>query len=255
LLFGGEIELDAPFDPKKLKLTYSDADGWHLCHGVTYDGDDIDNNDLSTTGKWGESKWILGGDEEVYDPEESYDTPDCGISPSDWEKSPEFKFKQHKPVHVGWYNAVWSNFGTTYGTLYWDGENFVEFNYGKSNVISGVDAWSGYNWDTASWVNQPPEPPDVSCNNKKCGWIGMGSDRQTDDDYNDHCPACDGTEFSRIDYDPVSAKGRKNREKYCRPWDPELALSRILVPEQTLEEDLEEFEALIEKKTQAKWPF
>jgi hypothetical protein len=47
--------------------------------------------------------------------------------------------------------------------------------------------------------------------------IAWNSDaRRTDDDYNDHCPACDGTEFSWIDYDPDTKEGRDNRAKYCK---------------------------------------
>jgi hypothetical protein len=240
LLFGGEIELKEPFDPKKLKLTYSDADGWHLCHGVVYNGDDVDNNDVSTTGKWGESKWLLGGDEEVYDPEESYDVPESGPSPDDWERSPKFKFKKHKPVHVGWYNAIWSNYGTTYGTLYWDGENFVEYNYGKPTIVTGVDTWSGYNWDTSSWVNQPPAPPEAEC--KNCHWIGNRDDMEdTDDGY--QCPECHSgyDHLEWISYDPDSKEGLTNRDKYCKPWDPVVSLERIISAK--------------EQEKEASWPF
>ena len=59
----------------------------------------------------------------------------------------------------------------------------------------------------------------------------MSSDRRTDDDYNDHCPECDGTEFSWIDYDPDTKLGIANREKFCKPWDPEVSLNRILATE------------------------
>ena len=81
LFFGNEFELTAPFDPKKLRIYYEDCDGWLLSGGVCYDGVDIDGNDYDTTGKWGENKWIIIGDEEVYDgverDEESYeDTSD-----------------------------------------------------------------------------------------------------------------------------------------------------------------------------------
>ena len=75
--------------------------------------------------------------------------------------------------------------------------------------------WSGYNWDTSSCVNQPQEPVDFACDNKKCGWVGRSEDRREDAEYNDHCPACDGTSFTWIDYDPNTAQGRKNRKKYC----------------------------------------
>lgn len=80
LCFGGEIELKTPFDPKKLKLNYSDADGWCIVNGVDYEEESIDNNDYSTTGKWGENKWIIvGTDEEVYE----------GVSREDMEEEPQ----------------------------------------------------------------------------------------------------------------------------------------------------------------------
>ena len=68
LCYGGSFELKAPFDPARLKINYCDADGWLICNGAEYDGEDICNDDLSTTGKWGENKWIIvGTDEEVYE--------------------------------------------------------------------------------------------------------------------------------------------------------------------------------------------
>lgn len=65
--FGSSFELKAPFDPKKLKISYSNCDGWWICNGVSYDEEDLDNDDLSTTGKWGENKWVIVGGEEVYE--------------------------------------------------------------------------------------------------------------------------------------------------------------------------------------------
>jgi hypothetical protein len=67
LLFGGEFEIKQPFDPLKLKFQFCNADGWYICNGVQYNDEDIDNNDYSTTGKWGENKWVIVGDEEVYE--------------------------------------------------------------------------------------------------------------------------------------------------------------------------------------------
>jgi hypothetical protein len=101
--------------------------------------------------------------------------------------------------------------------LYWDGKEFGNWEFGKFNPVAqdGVKKWSGYNWDTSDWANQPPEPPDLVCSNKTCGWVGRGEDRRTDDNYDDHCPDCDGTDFDWIDYDPDSKEGRDNRKKYC----------------------------------------
>ena len=231
--FEGEIELRAPFDIEKLELNYDEFDGEDIITSVTYDGEEIDNWGGSTDGKSSDMNMVLITDDqgnwERYSPEEKdWGHPPCGTGPSDWEKSPKFKFAKVKPTVEGWYGAVWRSFGTTYGTLYWNGTEFGEWEYGQFKPQSGVDTWQGYNWDTSSWVNQPPEPVDVICDNKECGWVGMGSDRITDDDYNDHCPECEGTEFSWIDYDPDTKEGRANRKKYCKEWDPAEAMDRIV---------------------------
>lgn len=231
--FEGEIELRAPFDITKLELNYDEFDGEDIITSVTYDGEDIDNFGGSTDGKSSDMNMVLITDDqggwERYSPEEKdWGHPPIGTSPNDWEKSPKFKFTKVKPTVEGWYSAVWKNYGTTYGTAYWNGTEFGEWEHGQFKPISGVETWQGYNWDTSSWVNQPPEPVDVICDNKECGWVGKGSDRITDDDYNDHCPECEGTEFSWIDYDPDTKEGRANRKKYCKEWDPAVSMDRIV---------------------------
>jgi hypothetical protein len=231
--FEGEIELTAPFDIEKLTLGYDEIDGEELINSVTYDGEDIDNFGGSTDGKSSDFGMYLVKDSnswETYSPEEKdWGHPEHGTSPSTWEKSETFKFAKVKPTIPGYYSCTWKHFGTTYGSAYWDGTQFGEWEYGKFNPITGeIVSWSGYNWDTGSWVNQPPEPPDAQCSNKKCGWTGMRSDMRDDDDYNSHCPQCDGTEFSWIDYDPDTKEGLANRAKYCKPWDPVESLQKII---------------------------
>jgi hypothetical protein len=246
--FEGEIELTSPFDIAKLGLHYDEFDGEDIVTGLTYDSEDIDNFGGSTDGKSSDFTMARiiddAGNWERYEPEEKdWGHPEYGTSPSEWERSETFKFKKVKPTIPGYYNAVWKNFGTTTGSLYWDGTNFGEWEYGKFKPQLGVESWSGYNWDTSSWVNQPPEPPNVVCDNKECGWIGMSADRVTDDEYNDHCPDCEGTDFSWIDYDPDTKQGRANREKFCREWDPEIAMDRIV---ESMPEDI---------AVKTKWPF
>lgn len=218
--FEGEIELTQPFEIEKLSLVYEEVDGEDIVTGVSYDGEEIDNWGGSTDGKSSDFDMYLvkkEGKFERYAPEDKdWGHPEMGTSPSEWESSPKFDFKKHQPTHVGYYSCVWSSYGITYGSAYWDGKEFGEWEYGKFKPISGVKTWQGYNWDTSNWANQPKEPPDVICDNKKCGWVGMGSDRIEDSEYNDHCPDCEGTEFTWIDYDPDTAKGRKNREKYIK---------------------------------------
>ena len=231
--FEGEIELRAPFDITKLELHYDEFDGEDIISSVVYDGEDIDNFGGSTDGKSSDMNMVLITDDEGgwerYSPEEKdWGHPPMGTSPSDWEKSHKFKFAKVKPTVEGWYSAVWRNFGTTYGTLYWNGTEFGEWEYGQFKPQAGVDTWQGYNWDTSSWINQPPEPVDAQCSDKKCGWTGMRVDMREDDDYNSHCPSCDGTEFEWIDYDPDTKEGRANRKKYCKEWDPEVSMDRII---------------------------
>jgi hypothetical protein len=230
--FEGEIELTAPFDITKLTLSYEEVDGEEIVNSVEYDGEEIDNFGGSTDGKSSDFTMVKiiddAGNWERYEPEgKDWGHPEWGTSPSSWEKSPDFDFEKYKPVHVGYYSARWSHFGTTYGSLYWNGTEFGDWQFGKFNPQSGVKTWSGYNWDTSSWVNQPPEPPHLICDNKTCGWVGNSDDRRDDEEYNSHCPECDGTEFSWIDYDPDTKEGRANREKYCRPWDPVGSLEKI----------------------------
>ena len=231
--FEGEIELTAPFDITKLELNYDEFDSEDIVTSVSYDGEDIDNWGGSTDGKSSDMVMVMLTDDEGnferYSPEEKdWGHPPIGTSPSEWEKSETFKFKKVKPTIEGWYSCVWKSYGTTYGTAYWNGTEFGEWEHGKFKSIAGVETWSGYNWDTSSWVNQPPEPVDAVCDNKECGWVGMRSDMREDDDYNSHCPECDGTEFTWIDYDPDTKEGRANRKKYCKEWDPEVSMNRIV---------------------------
>ena len=217
--FEGEIELRAPFDITKLKLIYEEVDGEEIVNTVMYDDEDIDNYGGSTDGKSSDFEMYLVGEDgeiERYDPEEKdWGEPYCGSSPDEWE-SITFKFKKAKPVHVGWYKSNYG-YGSTYGSLYWDGENFGEWEYGKFDPINqeGIVTWSGYNWDTSDWANQPVEPPSHVC--KKCKWTGTRDQLREDEDYRDHCPACDSTKLDYIDYDPDTKKGQKNRKQYCKP--------------------------------------
>jgi len=231
--FEGEIELTQPFDITKLTLCYDEIDGEELVNGVTYDGEDIDNFGGSTDGKSSDFGMYLVKDSntwETYSPEEKdWGHPPHGTSPSTWERSETFNFDKVKPTIPGYYSCTWKHFGTTYGSAYWDGTKFGEWEHGQFKPITGeVVSWSGYNWDTSSWVNQPPEPVDAQCNKKTCGWVGMRDQMRDDDDYNSHCPECDGTDFEWIDYDPDSQEGLANRAKYCKEWDPAIAIDRIV---------------------------
>ena len=218
--FEGDIPLLAPFDITKLTLIYEEIDGEVMVNGAIYDGEDIDNWGGSTDGKSSDmNMYLVKADNEWdrYEPEDKdWGHPEYGTGPSTWEKSETFKFKKVRPTIPGYYICTWIHYGTTYGSAYWDGKQFGEWEYGKFNPITGeVISWSGYNWDTSSWSNQPPEPVELECENKTCGWVGKSKDRVEDANYDDHCPKCNGTEFNWIDYDPDTKEGRANRKKYC----------------------------------------
>lgn len=66
--FDAEFELRAPFDPKNLVIKFETCDDWSIINYVEYAAEDLDGSGgYSTTGKWADAKWILGGDEEVYE--------------------------------------------------------------------------------------------------------------------------------------------------------------------------------------------
>ena len=50
--FAADLELKAPFDPSKLKISTVDFEGWELITGVEYDGEELEGHDgYDTTGK------------------------------------------------------------------------------------------------------------------------------------------------------------------------------------------------------------
>ena len=218
--FEGDITLTAPFDITKLTLVYEEIDGEEMVNGVIYDGEDVDNCGGGTDGKSSDmNMYLVKADNEWdrYEPEDKdWGHPDYGTSPSTWEKSETFKFKKVKPTIPGYYSCTWQHYGTTYGSAYWDGKQFGEWEYGKFNPIASVINWSGYNWNTSDWTNQPPEPVELECEDKKCGWVGKSKERIEDDEYNEHCPKCNGIEFDWIDYDPDTKEGRANRKQYIK---------------------------------------
>jgi hypothetical protein len=119
LLYGGTFELKQPFDPKKLKFNFSNADGWYICNNISYDSEDISNDDLSTTGKWGENKWVIAGGEEVYEgvSRDDIDEEESDEVSEDWDPAAELDKiveeqlmtewypKNIKPVHAGEYEV------------------------------------------------------------------------------------------------------------------------------------------------------
>ena len=99
--FDAEFTLKQPFDPKKLKIMFESCDGWHIVNFIEYDEEELDGSGgYSTTGKWGDAKWILGGDEEVYEAEEF--TPD--ESEDEEEESAEWPITESDPEVTDWFD-------------------------------------------------------------------------------------------------------------------------------------------------------
>lgn len=226
--FNGEIQINEPFDPKKLAISYSNLDGWHISSGVEYDGEEVDGSSgYDTVGKWVENKFVIVGDEEVYEGRDrdeegdlfsDEDTPEgSNNSPQDWEKS--HKMKKSNPVRPGWYDCCFSSFGLAYGTLYWSGEEWQRFVNGRPvKECDSVNWWQGFNWDTSDWKNRPPEPPEVRC--KKCNWIGTSEELLPGPEnltIELSCPVCKSRNknIDWIDYDVDTKKGILNRKRYC----------------------------------------
>ena len=107
LLYGGTFELKQPFDPKKLKFNFSNADGWYICNNISYDGEDISNDDLSTTGKWGENKWVIAGGEEVYEgvSRDDIDEDELDEVSEDWDPAAELDKIVEEQLMTEWYTA------------------------------------------------------------------------------------------------------------------------------------------------------
>ncbi len=160
--FEADIELKMAFDPAKLTLHFEDIDGEEVVHGVSYDGVELDNYGGSTDGKSSDFIFVVvdGEGEEV----ERYTEPVSDYVsywPEDWEQTKTFKFnKKNRPPLPGDYKCSWSpGFGTSYGSLEWTGDKWIEYEYDLPKEVTTVKDWSGLNWDTSDMNNKPKRKP------------------------------------------------------------------------------------------------
>ena len=207
--FDGEIHLTQPFDPAKLKIIYETCDGWSIINYVEYDGEEVDGSGgYSTTGKWGEAKWILGGDEEVYSETVSAeDREDEGLTwdsePADADSGetevppmPELPMTDWydvsiKPVRKGEYEVkntntpVWP-FPATFKAT-WTGRTWRDSDGDK---VENVIAWRGLAIDPNAPVEFDWSPlPDYEC--VQCDWQGTVDElKYVVEDGPGVCPAC-----------------------------------------------------------------
>ena len=159
--FDAELPLTMTFNPTKLTIFNDDIDGQILINHVTYDGEDLDNNGGSTDGKSSDFTFILMEDGEEI---ERYSEPVndyINYWPEDYEKTKTFKFnKKNRPKLPGDYKCTWSpGFGTSYGSLEWTGDRWLEYEYDQPKEVEDVTKWEGLNWDTSDMKNVPKRKP------------------------------------------------------------------------------------------------
>jgi len=148
--FRGEINLDSPFNHKKLGFGYASVNTWNLGAGVEYDDEYIENEDMNTVGKDITHELIVV---------EDITLPGVQMSnyrPQDWELSQEWPGTT-KPVHVGWYRCVYAtdDFTLSAGQLMWIGDTWMTYRRGKLAEVKTVRSWQGLNWDTSDMSNRP----------------------------------------------------------------------------------------------------
>ena len=159
--FDAELPLTLPFDQEKLTLVYDEVENEDIVYQVKYEDLDLDNNGANTDGKSSDFYFYLVEDGEIV---ENYSEPVSDYInywPEDYEQTTAFKFtKKNRPPVPGDYKCTWSpGFGTSYGTLEWDGTKWLEYEYDQPKEVQGVKDWAGLNWDTSDMKNKPKRKP------------------------------------------------------------------------------------------------
>lgn len=159
--FDAELPLTLPFDQEKLSINIEEVDGEPIAYTISYDGEDLDNNGGSTDGKSSDFYFHVVEDSEII---ESYSQPESDYVsywPEDWEQTKTFKFnKKNRPPVPGDYKCSWSpGFGTSYGSLEWTGDKWIEYEYDLPKEVTTVKDWAGLNWDTSDMNNKPKRKP------------------------------------------------------------------------------------------------
>lgn len=172
--FDAEFVLHKPFDPSKLQITYENCNGWYLITYISYDGEELDGTSgYSTTGKWNENKWIIVGDEEVYDSvqlddredhslewahetgtDDPVDFPESACTSETWDPAEELVKielpvtdwfpKDIKPVHTGEYECEFHLVAWPWPAVRrceWTGRRWKETSTGEK--VQGEFKWRG----------------------------------------------------------------------------------------------------------------
>jgi len=140
--FGATERFTAPFDPSKLKINYQDFDGWMMMTTIEYDGEELYDNEYSTTGKWGETRWIVVGGDEALDLIENTDSTAKLRDPVELEPpTTDWYPGEVKPVRNGQYECTVD--GVPAQAWPFANMHMIEWNGKKWNTPGTVTAWRG----------------------------------------------------------------------------------------------------------------
>ena len=138
--FDGELEINDPFEPSKLKFIFMDIEGIYQLKELQYENIEVSNSGGST--RTVDSYYDLL----ISEIENSYKNDYSNSELTDWINL------DSKPHHVGVYEVQFSNgrAGTTLAT--WDGEDFREITSLESpdpinsDTLHGISHWRGLNY-------------------------------------------------------------------------------------------------------------
>lgn len=140
--FESDLELNMPFSPDKLCLTYDEIDGNEIITSVSYDGVDLENYGGDTNGKSSDFGFYIAGSSEGTGKYERYkDMDDIEYELSEW-----FSAK-NKPEKLGKYNVKTKD-GYNYQAI-WNGE-FWHNDWNNDKIK--VTEWQGVAYDPDTHV-------------------------------------------------------------------------------------------------------
>lgn len=149
VFFKGDINLSAPFDPRKLGFGYASINSWDIGSGVEYNDEYIENDDLSINYLSSAYKLVVVDNSPTTVEESTY-------RPNESEYS-DFWPSTINPVYTGWYQCIYRTDGhiTTTGRLLWIGDAWMAYRHKKLIEVPNIKLWRGLNWDTTDMKNQP----------------------------------------------------------------------------------------------------
>lgn len=154
--FEGKIELTAPFDITKLGMHYDEFDGEDIVSGLSYDGEDIDNDGYGTDGKSSDFDFFLLTERDKF--ERYRDADSIEYPTTEW-----FSNKVN-PVYVGNYEIETPGKNSYKHQARWTGSRWIsswQDDTDKADTIK-IKQWRGipYNpdadveWDPAAELDK-----------------------------------------------------------------------------------------------------